>query len=115
MTTCEPGANVVFTHGLRVSPFSTAFLASKPAAIITDGLDVLVQEVIAAITTAPWPISKSPVADLTNAFLLRSWVYVLTAVSKAVSASESATRSCGRFGPAIDGVTVARSSSMYSE
>ena len=31
------------THGLRVSPFSTAFFASSAAPIITDGLDVLVQ------------------------------------------------------------------------
>ena len=53
MTTCEPGARTVFTHGLLVRPRSTAFLASRPAAIITDGFDVLVQLVIAAMTTAP--------------------------------------------------------------
>ncbi len=35
------------------SPFSTAFLASRPAATITDGFEVLVQLVIAAITTEP--------------------------------------------------------------
>ena len=64
MTTCEPGANVVLTQGLRVRPFSTAFLASKPAAIITDGLDVFVQEVIAAITTEPCATSKfSPLSE----------------------------------------------------
>src|SRR5574341_2530631 len=44
---------LVFTHGLVVSPFSTAFLASRPAPIITDGLEVLVQLVMAPITTAP--------------------------------------------------------------
>src|SRR5919109_349011 len=54
MTTLEPGASVVFTHGLRFSPASTAFLASSAAATITDGLEVLVQEVMAAITTEPW-------------------------------------------------------------
>ena len=59
MTTLEPGASVVFTHGLRLSPRSTAFLASSAAPIITCGLDVLVQEVIAAITTAPWSSSYS--------------------------------------------------------
>jgi hypothetical protein len=32
---------------------STAFLASRAAAIMTDGLDVLVHDVIAAIVTAP--------------------------------------------------------------
>src|SRR3954470_6690983 len=54
VTTFEPGARLVFTHGLRVRPRSTAFLASSPAPIITLGLDVLVQLVIAATTTAPW-------------------------------------------------------------
>ena len=55
----EPGASEVLTHGLRVRPFSTAFLASSAAPIITLGLEVLVHEVIAAITTAPWSISTS--------------------------------------------------------
>src|SRR5207245_659717 len=53
----EPGASEVFTHGLTVRPFATALRASRPAPIITSGLDVLVQEVIAAITTSPWPRS----------------------------------------------------------
>ena len=35
------------------SRFSTAFFASRPAATITDGFDVFVQLVIAAITTEP--------------------------------------------------------------
>ncbi len=47
---------MVLTHGLRWRPFSTAFLASRAAAIITDGLEVLVHDVIAAMATAPWPI-----------------------------------------------------------
>src|SRR5918994_6722164 len=59
MTTLEPGASVVFTHGLLVRPRSTALRASRAAPIITCGLDVLVQEVIAAITTAPWSSSNS--------------------------------------------------------
>jgi hypothetical protein len=37
-----------------VSPFFTALRASSPAASITPGFEVLVQLVIAAITTAPW-------------------------------------------------------------
>ena len=53
MTTFEPGASEVFTHGLTFSPFWTAFRARIPAPSITDGLDVFVQLVIAAITT--WP------------------------------------------------------------
>src|SRR5271166_4552531 len=54
MTTLEPGASEVFTQGLRLRPFSTAFLASSAAPTITEGLEVFVQEVIAAITTEPW-------------------------------------------------------------
>ena len=53
MTTFEPGARLVFTHGFRVRPFSTAFFATSPAPIITLGFDVLVQLVIAAMTTEP--------------------------------------------------------------
>ena len=53
MTTFEPGARLLFTHGLRVSPRSTAFFATRPAPIITLGFDVFVQLVIAAMTTAP--------------------------------------------------------------
>ncbi len=44
---------VVFTHGLTERPFSTAFLASSAAASMTDGLEVLVQLVIAAMATCP--------------------------------------------------------------
>ena len=53
MTTFEPGASDDFTQGFRFSPRSTAFFASSPAAIITDGFDVFVHDVIAAITTEP--------------------------------------------------------------
>src|SRR5215467_6650381 len=59
MTILEPGASVGFTRGLRGSAASTAFLASSAAATITDGLDVFVQDVIAAITTEPWSIVTS--------------------------------------------------------
>src|ERR687891_2820438 len=41
-TTCDPGAREVFTHGLVLSPLSTALRATRPAAISTLGLDVLV-------------------------------------------------------------------------
>src|SRR6476661_10067368 len=59
MTTLDPGASVVFTHGLVARPRSTAFLASSAAPIITCGLEVLVHEVIAAMTTWPWSTSVS--------------------------------------------------------
>ena len=41
------------THGLRARPRSTAFFASSPAATMTDGFEVFVQLVIAAMTTEP--------------------------------------------------------------
>ena len=53
LTTREPGASDVFTHGLTVRPSSTAFFASNPAASMTAGFDVLVHDVMAAMTTPP--------------------------------------------------------------
>ena len=66
MTTVEPGASEVFTHGLRARPRSTALRASRPAAIITLGFEVLVQLVIAAITTRPWSSSKLSPSSVTS-------------------------------------------------
>src|SRR3954454_581583 len=61
MTTFDPGANDVFTHGLTSSPRSTAFFASNPAASITYGFEVFVHDVIAAMTTWPWSrVTASP-------------------------------------------------------
>src|SRR3954470_20433908 len=59
MTTFEPGASDVFTHGLRCRPRSTALRASSPAPTITNGFEVLVHDVMAATTTAPCSISTS--------------------------------------------------------
>ena len=129
------------THGLRTRPRSTAFFASSPAPIITAGLDVFVHEVIAAITTAPWSISTvSP--SIVSSTAVRSTVAVSagaslasidsasasstaplpsatpndgSAAEKALRASRSGIRSCGRRGPAIDGSTVERSSSTTCE
>src|SRR5687768_12519993 len=50
VTTREPGASEVFTCGGTVRPFSWAFFARSPAAMSTDGFEVLVQLVMAAIT-----------------------------------------------------------------
>ncbi len=50
MTTYDPGDKEVLTYLGTFNPFSTAFLANNPAANITPGLDVLVQEVMEAIT-----------------------------------------------------------------
>src|SRR5947207_14085725 len=57
-TTWLPGASEVFTHGAAFRPSAAALRASRPAPISTLGLEVLVQEVIAAITTSPWPRSQ---------------------------------------------------------
>src|SRR5918995_6197560 len=68
MTTLEPGASDVLTHGLTSRPRSTAALASRPAPIITDGFEVFVQLVIAAITTWPWSsVVSVPSASTTGA------------------------------------------------
>src|SRR6202050_940644 len=140
MTTLEPGASEVFTQGLRLRPLSTAFLASSAAPTMTEGLEVFVQEVMAALTTEPWstevrvPSSSvtwtgcdalvpSPAATGSEAGNLpsrplsrvASSTYIGRAARKAVWASASAIRSFGRVGPAIDGTTVDRSRLSCSE
>src|SRR5579859_4216947 len=67
VTTFEPGASDVFTHGLTLRPRRDALRARIPAPIITDGFEVLVQLVIAAMTTWPWSSSVSvPSARVTG-------------------------------------------------
>src|SRR3954466_11860431 len=71
MTTFDPGARVVLTHGLRDRPSSTAFFASRAAPIITDGFDVLVHDRVSAMVTAPWSNSTvSPVDSVARTGLL---------------------------------------------
>ena len=53
-TTPEPGAKIVLMNGSTFKPFSIAFLAKIPAATNESGLEVLVQEVIAATTIEPY-------------------------------------------------------------
>src|SRR5690348_14347132 len=116
MTTLDPGARVVLTHGLTCRPFSTAFFASRAAPSMTEGLEVLVQEVIEAITTAPLSISYDvPSGEVTVVGFEGSEEYVGSASANFSAASARITRSCGRFGPEIDGTTVETSSSRYSE
>ena len=66
MTTRDPGARDVFTQGLDRRPRATAFWASSPAASMTWGFEVLVQLVMAAMTT--WPS-----ADLDRRRRRRAW------------------------------------------
>src|SRR6478736_975567 len=55
---------LVLTHGLVDRPFSTALRARRAAPSMTDGLDVLVQDVMPATTTAPWSRMKSPCSSV---------------------------------------------------
>ena len=92
-------------------------MASKAAPIITDGFEVLVQEVIDAITTSPFEtVVAFPLTFISILFLFVlslkyegtiSW-YELFALVKAI-------RSCGRLGPAIEGTMVSRFNSSFSE
>ena len=78
---------------------------------------MFVQDVIDAITTAPFETEVSlPLREIFTAdFEVFSVKYVGKIFSNASLESESSMRSCGRFGPAIDGTIVARSSSRVSE
>jgi hypothetical protein len=49
----DPGASEVLTQAGGFSPSAAALRATRPAATIRPGSEVLVQLVIAAITTAP--------------------------------------------------------------
>ncbi|OPX59816.1 MAG: hypothetical protein A4E29_01213 [Methanomassiliicoccales archaeon PtaB.Bin134] len=90
--------------GFGRNPRSTAFLASSPAAIITDGLEVLVQEVMEAMSTSPSLISSPFLGPPCFAIISRKLSLTL----------ESSMRSWGRFGPASDLSIVERSSSRRS-
>src|SRR5215468_7747396 len=110
-TTCEPGASEVLTHGLTVRPLAVALRASRPAPIITLGFDVLVHEVIAAITTSPCPRSWPRLSIGTRLLISPPLPNSLSIEDvKPCLTSLRAMRSCGRFGPASDGSTEESSS-----
>ena len=112
VTTLLPGASEVFTHGFRVSPSAFAFFATKPAASITLGFDVFVQDVIAAIATFPSFISKVSPSHLVVTDTTESCPNVSVRSSCHLDfISVNKIRSCGRFGPANDGATVDKSNS----
>ena len=64
-----PGAILLLTQGLTSNPRSTAFFAKRPAPTITLGLLVLVQEVMAAMTTLPCVSVKAPFGASTSTLL----------------------------------------------
>ena len=80
-----------------LSPFSIAFLARSPAPIITLGLEVLVQLVIAAITIEP---------SFSTVFLLSLFLDIFDiSVEMTFLTSLKRILSSGRFGPDIQGST----------
>src|SRR5580658_9983476 len=112
MTTREPGASDVLTQGLDRSPRATAFLASRPAATRTWGFEVLVQLVMAAMTTSPSVIRWCGAAAGSDA----ASAGVRSIATRNDSLAESrGTRSWGRLGPASDGTTSPRSRLRCSE
>src|SRR5437868_1968340 len=114
-TTWLPGASDVFTHGFAVRPLAAALRANRPAPISTLGFEVLVQEVMAAITTSPWPRSKLRPSTGKRFSASVAFLYSLAmAAAKPSATAGSATRPSGRFGPAIDGTTSPRSSVKVS-
>lgn len=105
-----------------LSPRATAFFAKMPAAIITDGFDVFVQLVIAAITTEPScsePGTISTGCAGCSPDIGSAAPFALFAASFSFGSASanpafifvSGTRSCGRAGPAILGTTSLRFSS----
>src|SRR5215813_12583145 len=121
VTTFDPGARLLLTHGLRVRPFSTAFFATSPAPIITLGFDVFVQLVIAAMTTEPCSTAACggaatavPPAATPPDIVPRATIMPGSACANPCLAPLSGTRSCGRFGPARLGSIALRSTSMVS-
>ena len=104
LATLEPGAKDVFTQGLRTSPSSLAFLASRPAATTLRGLEVLVQLVMAAMITAPSGNRPSASSALAAASMSSS------AMPRSCSA-EVGRRLCGLEGPAMLRTTLDRSNS----
>lgn len=104
-------------------PLETAFLAKRPAAIKESGLEVLVQEVIAAITTDPWfKVYYFPSNSKVPEFLVYSSVIpyplnptlLVKSSGNSLAYSETATLSWGLLGPEIEGFTVVKSNSKTS-
>ena len=117
------------TYGFTVSPSSTAFLARSAAATITDGFEVFVQLVMAAMTTQPFSTlasclactatvarpSTGPPSSVSRDIASGSGLGPgLKTVLKLLHTSGSDTRSCGRLGPATLDSTLLRSSSSSS-
>ena len=104
MTTRDPGASDVFTQGLERSPRATAFSASNPAASITCGFDVLVQLVIAAMTTCPSATSTG--SSPTRVVATRNDVSALSFWPSAARATSGSRLQCRSMPPCPGAATV---------
>jgi len=115
-----------FTHRLSSAAPPPAFFATSPAATITYGLLVLVQLVMAAITTlpsvrVPSVVGSGPLAASASgspfAFASppSSFLQLRQGGGERRSMSVSGTRSWRALGPGRLGTTWARSSSRVSE
>ncbi|MCY1522075.1 hypothetical protein D9M68_569200 [compost metagenome] len=94
----EPGASEVLMCGCTFRPASTAFLARRPAASITLGLEVLVHEVMAAISTSPlpiviWPLGAGGAVALVWAAALVERLATISTSSRGEPAGGGATSS----------------------
>src|SRR4029077_1753736 len=96
-TTWLPGASEVLTQGLALRPLAAALRASRPAPISTLGFEVLVQEVIAAITTSPCPREKSRPSTAERCDASEAFLYpIAIAAAKPSPTAGSAMRPSGR-------------------
>jgi len=96
------------TQGLTFNPFAIAFFASNPAPIKTFGLEVLVHDVIAAITIDP-SFSLKSVPEIDSSFGFFLFAFSSRAFENDFAASVNKTLSCGRLGPDILGTTLDKS------
>lgn len=122
-TTPEPGLKLVLTNGFTLNPAWIAFFANNPAAKMTPGFEVFVQEVIAAITTDPLLIVYSYPLYL-NVVEAFNFSYVNPNPLKPTGFVKqefqsyfilcNVTLSCGLFGPETHPTTVAKSNSKTS-
>src|SRR5690606_6545216 len=96
VTTREPGASEVLMWGWTFRPASTAFFASSPAASSTLGLLVLVQDVIAAMSTSPLPIVTRPLPGRTG--VAGAWAWAAASVARLSTISTTSRAAPGATG-----------------
>ena len=114
ITAGEPGAKEVLTQAGGAIPRLTALRATKPAAIMTSGLEVFVHEVMAAITTAPVGMTPGTLSTKVGPKPSCAMDWVKREL-KSKATLGNGKRSCGRLGPASEGTAWPISISMTLE